>query len=48
MDYEYSQEKAISLDPASKRALSTLQKSIEEIIKRLSKIEQRLEEIKSE
>ena len=47
MDYGYPTNKEESLDPAILRLLSTMQRSIEEALERLSRIEHRLEKIKS-
>jgi hypothetical protein len=44
MDYEYPKEKSAPLDLASVRVLSTMQKTLDDIISRLSKIEQQLEQ----
>jgi hypothetical protein len=44
MDYEYPEEKSTPLDLASVRVLSTMQRTLDDIISRLSRIEEQLEQ----
>jgi hypothetical protein len=48
MDFEYPKENNLSLDPLSKRALFDMQLSLREIMKILSRIEEKLENLGSQ
>jgi hypothetical protein len=43
MDYSYPSSESVSLDPTLLKVLMSMQKSIDEAIERLTKIEQHLE-----
>lgn len=47
MDYDFTMHKEASLDQTMLKVLSTLQRSIEEALARLSRIEQSLEKIRT-
>jgi hypothetical protein len=44
MDYEYPKEKSAPIDIASVRVLSTMQRTLDDIMSRLSRIEEQLEQ----